>query len=63
VAQAVHAHQLDGKLRSDIAADALAQFISASVMGMSIAELSQGAGSQAQVQDALVRMVSAGADS
>lgn len=63
VAQAVHAHQLDGKLRSDISADALAQFISASVMGMSIAELSQGAGSQAQVQDALVRMVSAGADS
>lgn len=61
VAEAVHAHQVDGKLRPDIAADALAQFISASVMGMSIAELSQGAGSQAEFQRILALMVSAGA--
>lgn len=59
VAQAVHANQLAGKLRSDISADALARFISAAVTGMSIAAISQGIGTQQDFRETLAILMCA----
>ncbi len=57
VIQAVRANQAAGKLRSDISADALARFIIAAVTGMSIAEISQGAGTQQDFRATLASLI------
>lgn len=59
VAEAVRAHQLAGKLRSDIDADALAQFLGLAASGMSMGEIVQKNFSRQDFRETLSILLSA----
>jgi len=57
VTEAVQVHQRAGKIRGDIAPHVVAQFIGASVTGMSLMELSQGGGPEPALRETLATLL------